>query len=557
MQTDLLVWFLVATVLAFFMQCGFTMVETGFIRAKNVGNIIMKNFADFCIGAIAFLVIGYSILQSSAYFSGIIGVPNFDLLQNFSGFLSSDQSRSFVIDIVYCTTAVTIVSGAMAERTKFGAYCIYSIVMSALVYPIEAGWVLNSQGWLNNLGFTDCAGSCTIHMVGGITALIGAWFVGPRTDKYRKDPKKGVIANAIPGHAIPLAALGCFILWFGWYGFNGASASSAEELVRILIVTTLAPAAAMISCMIFTWWKSGHPDVSMCLNAVIAGLVSVTAGCAYVDAAGAVIIGAVSGVLVVVGVELIEKKLHVDDPVGAIAVHGINGLWGTFAVGLFDTQLGLFYSGTFNLLLVQLLGILAIGAFTAVCMIITFFLIKKFVGLRVTREDEIVGLDMSEHSLPTVYADFQMAAPVYDVEDEFDLDLDNLKPVQITDASERKGERYTKITIICNDSKFGVLKDAMAAIGVTGMTVSNVVGCGVQKGRTGRYRGVRMSMNLLPKLKVDIVVSTVDPGLVVAVAQRALYSGNVGDGKIFVTDVTDVMRVRTGSMGKKALNDED
>lgn len=553
----LAIWFLAGTVLVFFMQCGFAMVETGFTRAKNAGNIIMKNFVDFCIGSIAFVLIGFYLMKSKAYFSGWVGVPEFDLLKDFDGFLSSGQCSTFVFGVVFCATATTIAAGALAERTKFSAYCIYSIVMSALVFPIEAGWVWNSQGWLAKLGFTDFAGSCAIHMVGGITALIGAYFVGPRIDKYHKDEKGKTVANAIPGHSIPMAALGCFILWFGWYGFNGAAASSVIHLGRIFMTTTLAPSAALIACMLFTWWKNGHPDVAMCLNAVIAGLVSVTAGCAYLDAVGSIIIGAVAGTLVVIGTEFIDKKLHIDDPVGAVAVHGISGIWGTFAIGLFDTELGLFYSGTFNLLVVQLLGIVAIAAFTAACMTLTFFLLKKFVGLRVSKEDEILGLDMSEHGLPAAYADFQLAAPVHTVEDEFDLDLDDLKPVVITDAAERSGERYTKITIICNEDKFGVLKDAMAVIGVTGMTVSNVVGCGVQKGRSGSYRGVRMSMNLLPKVQVDIVVSTVDPGLVVAAAQRALYSGQVGDGKIFVTDVTDVMRVRTGSMGKKALNDED
>lgn len=553
----LAIWFLAGTVLVFFMQCGFAMVETGFTRAKNAGNIIMKNFVDFCIGSIAFVLIGFYLMKSKAYFSGWVGVPEFDLLKDFDGFLSSGQCSTFVFGVVFCATATTIAAGALAERTKFSAYCIYSIVMSALVFPIEAGWVWNSQGWLAKLGFTDFAGSCAIHMVGGITALIGAYFVGPRIDKYHKDEKGKTVANAIPGHSIPMAALGCFILWFGWYGFNGAAASSITQLGRIFMTTTLAPSAALIACMLFTWWKNGHPDVAMCLNAVIAGLVSVTAGCAYLDAVGSIIIGAVAGILVVIGTEFIDKKLHIDDPVGAVAVHGISGIWGTFAIGLFDTELGLFYSGTFNLLVVQLLGIVAIAAFTAACMTLTFFLLKKFVGLRVSKEDEILGLDMSEHGLPAAYADFQLAAPVHTVEDEFDLDLDDLEPVVITDAAERSGERYTKITIICNEDKFGVLKDAMAVIGVTGMTVSNVVGCGVQKGRSGSYRGVRMSMNLLPKVQVDIVVSTVDPGLVVAAAQRALYSGQVGDGKIFVTDVTDVMRVRTGSMGKKALNDED
>lgn len=545
------IWFLIGAALVFWMQAGFAMVETGFTRAKNAGNILMKNLMDFCIGTVMFILIGFSLLLGEDVL-GFIGKPGFDIFTSYANF----DFSNFVFNLVFCATTATIVSGAMAERTKFLSYCIYSAVISALIYPIEAHWIWGG-GWLSQLGFHDFAGSCAIHMVGGITALIGAYFVGPRIDKYHKDEKGKTVANAIPGHSIPMAALGCFILWFGWYGFNGAAASSVIQLGRIFMTTTLAPSAALIACMLFTWWKNGHPDVAMCLNAVIAGLVSVTAGCAYLDAVGSIIIGAVAGILVVIGTEFIDKKLHIDDPVGAVAVHGISGIWGTFAIGLFDTELGLFYSGTFNLLVVQLLGIVAIAAFTAACMTLTFFLLKKFVGLRVSKEDEILGLDMSEHGLPAAYADFQLAAPVHTVEDEFDLDLDDLEPVVITDAAERSGERYTKITIVCNEDKFGVLKDAMAVIGVTGMTVSNVVGCGVQKGRSGSYRGVRMSMNLLPKVQVDIVVSTVDPGLVVAAAQRALYSGQVGDGKIFVTDVTDVMRVRTGSMGKKALNDED
>ena len=551
------IWALVAVILVFFMQAGFAMVETGFTRAKNAGNIIMKNIVDFCIGALAFMFIGYSLMQSKAYFSGWVGVPEFTILKDFDSFLKSGECYKFVFGVVFCATAATIVSGAMAERTRFAAYCIYSLVISAIVFPIESGWVWNHQGWLYKLGFTDFAGSCCIHMVGGITALMGVLFLGPRLDKFHKDEKGNITVSAIPGHSIPFAALGVFILWFGWYGFNGAAATSTMQLGRIFLTTTIAPAGALVSAMIYTWWKMGKPDVTMCLNAVLAGLVSITAGCAYVNAFGALIIGAVAGILVVVGIGFFENKLHIDDPVGAIAVHGLNGLWGTIAVGLFDTELGLFTKGAFGLLVVQLLGILAIGAYTALVMSLVFFLIKKYIGLRTSREDEIVGMDIAEHGLTSAYADFQLSAPIHTVEGEFDLDLDDLEPVSLTDSSMRGGQKYTKITIICNEDKFGVLKDVMAVIGVTGMTVSNVVGCGAQRGRSGNYRGVRMSMNLLPKVKVDIIVSTVDPGLVVAAAQKALYSGNVGDGKIFVSDISDVMRVRTGSMGVKALNDEE
>ena len=554
---SLSIWFLLGAVLVFFMQCGFAMVETGFTRAKNAGNIIMKNLMDFCIGAIVFVGIGFSLMMSENYIFGIIGLPNMQIFDDYATFVSSGTAASFVFNLVFCATAATIVSGAMAERTKFVAYCIYSAVISAIVYPIEAGWIWNPNGWLAQLGFTDFAGSCAIHMVGGITALIGAIFLGPRLGKYYKDAKGRVRANAIQGHSLTLGALGCFILWFGWYGFNGAAAGSVTDLASIFVTTTLAPAAATVACMFFTWWKVGKPDVSMSLNASLAGLVAITAGCAYVDAKGSIIIGAVAGILVAVAVDILDNKFHIDDPVGAVAVHGVNGIWGTIAVGIFDRDLGLLYSGTFDLLLVQILGVLAVGGFTAACMTLVFYLIKKTVGLRVSKEDEILGLDISEHGLSSAYADFLPSAPIHSVEDEFDVDMDEIVPVKLSDAVERDGKHYTKISIICNEEKFGTLKDVMALIGVTGMTVSNVVGCGVQKGKTGNYRGVRMSMNLLPKVQIDIVVSTVDPGLVVAAAQKALYRGKVGDGKIFVSDVTDVMRVRTGSMGQEALDNEE
>ena len=330
---DMSVWYLLGAVLVFFMQCGFAMVETGFTRAKNAGNIIMKNLMDFCIGTVVFFVLGYGIMNSENYFFGLIGRPEYQMFTDFANF---DWSN-FFFQLVFCATAATIVSGAMAERTKFSTYCIYSAVISAIVYPIEAGWVWNSAGWLAKLGYVDFAGSSVIHMVGGIASVIGAAMLGPRIGKYTKGKDGKVVVNAFPGHSLTLGALGCFILWFAWYGFNGAAASDPTQLAQILGTTTIAPAVATFACMLFTWIRNGAPDVSMCLNASLAGLVGITAGCANVDALGATIIGLVDGILVVIAVEFIDQKLKIDDPVGAVAVHGCNGLWGTVAVGLFDS----------------------------------------------------------------------------------------------------------------------------------------------------------------------------------------------------------------------------
>ena len=546
---ELSVWYLVGAVLVFFMQGGFAMVETGFTRAKNAGNIIMKNLMDFCIGTVVFMLLGYGIMNSEHYFFGLIGRPEYQLVTDFYGF---DWSN-FFFQLVFCATAATIVSGAMAERTKFLAYCVYSGVISAVVYPIEAGWVWNGAGWLAGLGFEDFAGSAVIHMVGGLTALVGACLLGPRIGKYTTDKDGAVKSNAIPGHSVTLGALGCFILWFCWYGFNGAAAGDSAELARILGSTTIAPAVATVACMVFTWAKNGKPDVSMCLNASLAGLVAITAPCATVNAVGAVVIGLVAGILVDVVVEAVDFKLHIDDPVGAVAVHGANGLWGALAEGLFNTQSGLFYGGGFAHLGVQLLGIVCIGAYTVAVMFLVFKLIDKTIGLRVSAEEEIEGLDITEHGMASAYADFMSTAP--------HLGLESAGPVPVTDlrafpleAGGTSGTRkYTKVSILCSEERFGTLRDTMSAIGVTGMTVTSVMGCGTQKGKTGQYRGVEMSMNLLPKIQVDIVVSTVDPALVVAAARAALYTGNVGDGKIFICTVDDVVRIRTGESGVAAL----
>lgn len=564
------VWFLIGAALVFFMQAGFAMVETGFTRAKNAGNIIMKNLMDFCIGTVVFVLLGFSLMMAEDYVFGIIGIPNLDIFTDFGGFIEENAS-SFVFNLVFCATAATIVSGSMAERTKFVSYCIYSGVISLFVYPIEAGWVWNSQGWLVQLGFHDFAGSAAIHTVGGLTALIGAIMVGPRLGKYVKD-KSGKVTkvNAIPGHSITLGALGCFILWFGWYGFNGAAAWDGTSLASIFLTTTIAPAVATCITLIFTWIKNGKPDVSMCLNASLAGLVGITAGCDALDAIGATVVGVVSGILVVVVVEFLDLKLHIDDPVGAVGVHFANGIWGTLAVGLLANPdapaglEGLFYTGSAKLFGVQVLGIVAIMAWTAVMMTITFVIIKKTIGLRVSPEEEIKGLDSTEHGLPSAYADFVPAVESLDYGFADAVAVTGETPVaeaipvkKVPTFAEADGTapKFTKVEIICKEAKFDALKRAMTDLGITGMTVSHVLGCGLQKGKPEYYRGVEVEASLLPKVQVDIVVSKIPVRSVIETAKKVLYTGHIGDGKIFVYDVENVVKVRTGEEGYDALQD--
>lgn len=574
------VWFLIATALVFWMQAGFAMVETGFTRAKNSGNILMKNLMDFCIGTVAFIVIGFGLLLGEDVI-GLIGKPGLDIFTDFANF---DWSN-FVFNLVFCATTATIVSGAMAERTRFISYCVYSAVISALIYPIEAHWTWGG-GWLANLGFHDFAGSNCIHMVGGICALIGAAILGPRIGKFVRQKNGEVKVNAIPGHNVPLGCLGVFILWLGWYGFNGAAATTVPELASIFLTTTIAPAIATVVCMIFTWVKYGKPDVSMCLNAALAGLVGITAGCDVVDAAGAIAIGAVSGLLVVFGVWLLDHKLHIDDPVGAVAVHCLNGIWGTIAVGLFATETapafargygdgttfganqiageGLFYGGGFKLLGIQLLGVLATAAFTAVTITVTFLIIKKTLGLRVKRDEEIQGLDGPEHGLPSAYADFaflpeQIAddEPIAVTGETPVAEAVEVKEMPAVAAGVGTSPKMTKVEIICKESRLEALKNAMMSIGITGMTVSHVMGCGAQKGKPEYYRGTVVEATLLPKVQVDIVVSKVPVREVIETAKRALYTGHIGDGKIFVYDVENVVKVRTGEEGYAALQYEE
>lgn len=564
------VWFLIGAALVFWMQAGFAMVEAGFTRAKNAGNIIMKNLMDFCIGTCVFILIGFSLLLGEDII-GLIGKPGFDIFTSYANF---DWS-SFVFNLVFCATTATIVSGAMAERTKFLSYCIYSAVISALIYPIEAHWIWGG-GWLSQMGFHDFAGSCAIHMVGGLSALIGAKFLGPRIGKFTKD-KDGNITkvNAFPGHNIPLGALGVFILWLGWYGFNGAAATSVEQLGSIFVTTTISPAVATVVCMVFTWVKYGKPDVSMSLNASLAGLVAITAPCDVTDAFGAIVIGAVSGLLVCFGVWLLDYKLRIDDPVGAVAVHFMNGLWGTLATGLFATKTapgselnGLFYGGGFELLKIQIIGIVCVCAWTAVTISLTFTIIKATIGLRVTEEEEIIGLDGPEHGLTSAYAGFSMmdisntmimeenANTVLGEEDyERASKVQKAAAVQVSKAPDLVPTGMYKVVIIAKLTRYDKLRKAMNDVGVTGMTVTQVMGCGIQKGAGERYRGAEVDATLLPKVKVEVIVGNIPVENIIEAAKKALYTGHIGDGKLFVYNVDKVIKIRTGEENLAALAD--
>ncbi len=571
------VWFLAATALVFWMQAGFAMVEAGFTRAKNSGNIIMKNLMDFCIGTVMWFLIGASLMLPAAEgetdIMGILGTPGFGVFTDYAEFSYS----GFVFNLVFCATTATIVSGAMAERTKFISYCIYSAVISGIIYPIEAHWTWGG-GFLAQMGFHDYAGSNCIHMVGGICALIGAAFLGPRIGKFKKRKDGSIKVVAFPGHNLVIGALGVFILWLGWYGFNGAAATDLPTLGSVFLTTTVAPAVATVVCMIFTWIKYGKPDVSMCLNASLAGLVAITAPCDVTDCAGAAIIGTVSGLLVVFGIWFMDYKLHIDDPVGAVAVHMLNGIWGTIAVGLFATSSapgfelagikeGLFYGGGLEQLGLQFVGMLITATWTVVTISLMFFILKKTIGLRVSEEEEILGLDATEHGLTSAYADFMptvnavqdVTLPPAAAPKEKAVPVDAAVPVQVLDGGGNVASdiKLTKISIICRQNKLEELKEALNEIGVMGITVTQVLGCGTQKGKAKYYRGAEIDMMLLPKAKVEVIISKVPVRTVINAAKKALYTGNIGDGKIFVYDVENVIKVRTGEEGYDALQGPD
>lgn len=573
------VWFLAGAALVFWMQAGFAMCEAGFTRAKNAGNIIMKNLMDFCIGTVMWFICGASLMLGPDILNGFAGGFSFDVFTDYGGF---DYS-AFVFNLVFCATTATIVSGSMAERTKFSSYCVYSAVISAVIYPIEAHWTWGG-GFLARWGFHDYAGSNCIHMVGGICAFIGAWLLGPRIGKFERDRSNKVTkVNAFPGHNLVIAALGVFILWLGWYGFNGAAATDVPTLGSVFLTTTVAPSVATVVCMLFTWIKYGKPDVSMCLNASLAGLVAITAPCDVADCAGAAVIGAVSGLLVVFGVWFNDNVTHVDDPVGAVAVHMLNGIWGTLAVGLFATdtapgfavagiQEGLFYGGGFAQLGKQLGGMLVTALWTVVTIYIAFMLIKNTIGLRVSEEEELIGLDATEHGLPSAYAGFS----IMDISNTMTMEVNentNLGSDSYEEASEARKNAavrvvradeaavpemvsgISKVVIIAKLSRYDVLKRAMNDLGVTGMTVTQVMGCGVQKGAGEKYRGVEIDTTLLPKVKLEVVVSAIPVDRVVETAKKALYTGHIGDGKIFVYPVSRVVKIRTGEEGFAALQD--
>ena len=572
------VWFLIGAALVFWMQAGFAMCESGFARAKNAGNILMKNLLDFCIGTVMWFICGASLMLGENVLNGFAGGFSFDVFTNYGNF---DYS-AFVFNLVFCATTATIVSGSMAERVKFSSYCIYSGIISAIIYPIEAHWTWGG-GFLAQWGFHDYAGSNCIHMVGGICALIGAWMLGPRIGKFERD-KNGKVTkvNAFPGHNLVIAALGVFILWLGWYGFNGAAATDVPTLGSVFLTTTVAPAVATVVCLIFTWIKYGKPDVSMCLNASLAGLVAITAPCDVTDCAGSAIIGAVAGLLVVFGVWFNDHVTHVDDPVGAVAVHMFNGIWGTIAVGLFATDTapgfasagitkGLFYGGGVDQLIKQLGGMGVTILWTAVTIFIVFFVIKKTVGLRVSEEEEIAGLDSTEHGLPSAYAGFSImdTSNTMSVNENTSLGVDSYEEASdalknaavpvVNTASTVAGTSLDtgiyKVVIITKLSRYDKIKRALNALGVTGITVTQVTGCGIEKGAGQMYRGVEMDMTLLPKIKLEVVVSKIPVDDVIETAKKTLYTGKIGDGKIFVYPVSRVVKIRTGEENYAALQD--
>jgi len=556
-------WVLLGAVLVFFMQAGFAMVETGFTRAKNAGNIIMKNLMDFCLGSIAFWVIGFGLmfgLGSNGEVLKFIGVPDFFVQRDYG---SSFPTLAFLIfQTVFCATAATIVSGAMAERTKFLSYCLYSVIISAVVYPISGHWIWGG-GWLSTLGFHDFAGSTAVHMVGGVAAFLGAKMLGPRIGKYSEDGK----AIAIPGHSLTLGALGVFILWFCWFGFNGGSTVSMtgdDTLLaasNIFVTTNLAAACAATATMIITWVRYKKPDISMTLNGALAGLVGITAGCDAVSPVGAALIGIISGIVVVFSVEFFEKVAKIDDPVGAISVHGICGALGTLLVGLFALDGGLFYGGGFTLLSIQAIGVGSVILWVLVTMSLVFFVIDKTIGLRVSAPEEIAGLDIEEHGLTSCYADFMpsFGGGVVPSVLGTPAPIDEAIPVHVAPSatvSSHATAKMTKVVVVSRQSKFNDLKKALNDIGVTGITVTQVMGCGMQKGRSEYYRGIPMEMNLLPKMQVETVVSKVPVRTVIEATKKALYTGHIGDGKIFVYAVENVIKVRTGEEGYDALQDE-
>ena len=581
-------WVLIATALIYFMQAGFALCEAGLTRAKNTGNILMKNMMDFCIGTPCFWLIGFGLMFAGT--GPLVG--GFDpLIQGSYTAANSVVPQKMplwcyvIFETVFCATAATIVSGSMAERTNFKAYCVYSAMISLIIYPIEGHWVWGG-GWLSSMDFHDFAGSAAVHMTGGLIACLGAWMLGPRIGKYDRNGK----ARAIPGHNMLAAALGVFILWFCWFGFNGGSTAAmatednAITAATAFMTTNLAAAVATVTTMIFTWIRYGKPDVSMTFNGALAGLVAITAPCDCVTPVGAFFIGLVAGILVVLSVEFFDNKAKIDDPVGAVSVHMVNGMWGTIAVGLFSTGadgvgVGLFYGGGLAQLGVQVLGVIGIAAYTLITMFIVFKIIDKTIGLRVPAKIEIDGLDVHEHGLTSAYSGFSIT-DVTDmtVEANENTDLGENEYEKASDAQKNAAIKVTevaetmtaaaepgvvtpyitdmhKVSIICRLSSFDALKRALNSLGVTGMTVTQVMGSGLQRGSQEKYRGVTVDSTLIPKIKVEVIVSKIPVDHVIETAKKTLYTGHIGDGKIFVYNVMRAVKVRTGEEGYAAIQD--
>ncbi|MDE7243331.1 MAG: ammonium transporter [Oscillospiraceae bacterium] len=561
------IWVLVGAALVFLMQAGFAMCEAGFTRAKNTGNILMKNLMDFCIGTPTYWVLGFGLMFAGS--GAIIGGLDPFVQGDYSAILPAGVPlfAYLIFQTVFCATSATIVSGSMAERTKFISYCLYSFCISAFIYPVSGHWIWGG-GWLSQMGFHDFAGSTAVHMLGGVCACIGAAILGPRLGKYDKEGKP----RAILGHNLSLGALGVFILWFCWFGFNGCSTVGMEgddtiiSAGLIFVTTNMAPAVACVVTMVYTWIRYKKPDVGMTLNAALAGLVAITAGCDVVSPAGAAAIGVIAGLLLPISVNFFDAVLKIDDPVGAISVHGVCGAMGTILTGVFSTSDGLLYGHGVHFLLIQCLGVLVTAAWAAVMITIVFLVIKNTIGLRVSPEEEVKGLDLTEHGLLSAYGGF---AFVYDdtpdglpVAVSGNVPVKEAVPVEVAaPAAEpvlKGGVKLTKVDILCKMERFDALKRAMFDIGITGMTASNVMGCGEQRGKTeGYFRGAKVEATMLPIIQVSIVVSKVPVGLVVNIARKVLYTGSIGDGKIFIYNVENVVKVRTGEQGYDALQDED
>ncbi len=559
-------WMLIGAALVFFMQAGFAMVETGFTRAKNAGNIIMKNLMDFCLGTPLFWFIGFGLMFGAG--GKFIGTLDFFA----DGVVGEGYNwGTLIFQTVFCATAATIVSGAMAERTKFSAYCVYSAVISAVIYPISGHWIWGG-GWLSELGFHDFAGSAAVHLVGGVAAFVGAKILGARIGKYDKDGKP----RAILGHSLTLGALGVFILWFCWFGFNGGSTvalsgGADETAARVFVTTNLSAAMATVTVLAITWIRYKKPDISMTLNGSLAGLVAVTAGCDTVTPMGAAAIGIIAGFVVVFGIEFIDQKLKIDDPVGAVGVHGMCGAVGTLLVGVFGyyeygtnnvNPVGLVYGGGFNALLVQFIGVISVIAWVSITMTIAFLIIKNTMGLRVSKEEEIMGLDIQEHGISSAYADFMPVPQILGTKAgqklaeslESDVATETVPVIKLDEDTKTDGKIH-KIVIVTKHSRLEALKEAMNNIGVTGMTVTNVMGVGQQMGANEYYRGAKLDITLLPKIKMEIVVTAIPVETVVNTAKDVLYTGHIGDGKIFVYEAQNVVKVRTGETGYDALQD--